>query len=131
MRLYTVHLRLHGPGRDLVLVKEGFCWPAFFFSVLWALWHRLWLAAALIFAVQVVLSAGLALLGPDPVSQSAVSIGVAVIVGFLANDLRRWALGRRGYMEHGVVLGADVAAAERTFLESEPAWRRNLWRWAA
>ncbi len=131
MRLYTVHLRLHGPGRDLALVKEGFCWPAFFFSVLWALWRRLWLAAALIFAVQVVSGAGLALLGPDPVSQGAVSIGVAVIVGFIANDLRRWALGRRGYMEHGVVLGADAAAAERTFLESEPAVAAELVEWMA
>ena len=36
MRLYSVHLRRHGldPDRDIVLVKEGFSWPAFFITVL-------------------------------------------------------------------------------------------------
>ncbi|MBI2584926.1 MAG: DUF2628 domain-containing protein, partial [Rhodospirillales bacterium] len=36
MRLYSVHLRRHGldPDRDLVLVKEGFSWPAFLLSFL-------------------------------------------------------------------------------------------------
>ena len=37
----------HGRGRgrddeDVVLIKDGFSWPAFFFSLIWALWHRLW-----------------------------------------------------------------------------------------
>ena len=47
MRLYSVHLRRHGldPDRDIVLVKEGFSWPALLFSFLWALRHQLWLAA--------------------------------------------------------------------------------------
>ncbi len=44
--IYTVHVR--GRGRaddDVVLVKDGFSWPAFFFSLIWALWHRLWFFA--------------------------------------------------------------------------------------
>ena len=56
MRIYTVHLPAAAgdTGEDraaaAVLVKEGFCWPAFFFAPLWALWHRLWLFFALVLA---------------------------------------------------------------------------------
>ena len=61
MNTYTVHLRRHGldPERDVVLVKEGFSWPAFFLSFLWALWHQLWLAAALILAAHIAISVGI------------------------------------------------------------------------
>ena len=41
MRVYTVHIAdgPTGPAvADAVLVKEGFSWPGFFFSALWALW---------------------------------------------------------------------------------------------
>ena len=33
------------PDGQLVPVKQGFSWPAFFFTFLWAIYHRLWLAA--------------------------------------------------------------------------------------
>ena len=86
MRVFTVHLRRHGldVDRDLAFVKEGFCWPAFLLSFLWALWHRLWIVAIAILCVEAALSWGLAALSPDPVSRAAVSLGVAVIIGTLA-----------------------------------------------
>ena len=130
MRHYTVHLRRHGldPDRDLVLVKEGFSWPAFFFSVLWALWHRLWLVAGLFFLVQLAVSLVLAVWTPDPVSASAVSVGAALIVAYVANDLRRWTLGRRGFVESAVVAADGRDSAERRFLDDEPALAADLRR---
>ena len=50
MQTYTFHLpRDARPGdADALeradLVKDGFSWGAFFFTVLWFFWHRLWLA---------------------------------------------------------------------------------------
>ena len=46
--IYTAHVRGRGrePTSDVVLVKDGFSWPAFFFSLIWALWHRLWVLRA-------------------------------------------------------------------------------------
>ena len=41
-RLYTVHLLDDASDDGLVLVKEGFSWPAFFVAVPWALFHRMW-----------------------------------------------------------------------------------------
>ena len=123
MRFYTVHLRRHGldPDRDLVLVNEGFCWPAFLFSVVWALWHRLWLVTLITVFALVVLAFAVAVAGPA-------AAGLALIIGVVANDLRRWTLKRRGFVETGVVAGRDRDAAERRFLEGDPGLAADLRR---
>lgn len=130
MRHYTVHLRRHGLDldRDLVLVKEGFSWPAFFFSVLWALWHRLWLVAGIFFLVQLAMSLILAVWMPDPVAVIAMSVGTALILAYAANDLWRWALERLGFVETAVVAADDRDGAERRFLDGEPALAVDLRR---
>ena len=106
------------------LIKEGFCWPAFFLSFLWALWHRLWLAAAAFLALDVGVSWLIADLGI--VSQLAVSIGLAVVFGYLGNDLRRWKLDRGGYTLSAVVAGRDRDGAEQRYLDSEPLLAAEL-----
>jgi len=128
MRAYTVHVRRQGldPDRDLVLVKEGFSWPALLFTVLWALWHRLWLVAVGMVVLSLGLEAGLAMLGADPAVQSAVSVGLTVFFALLANDLRRWTLGRRSFVEAGVVVGPDADSAERRFLDLNPTLARAM-----
>ena len=122
MRTYTVHLRRHGSLResDMVLVKEGFCWPAAFLGLVWALWHRLWLVAVILLAANVVLALATSMAGFGSQVQGAISVGFAVIVGFVANDLRRWATERRDLSLAGVVSARRLEDAERTFLESEP-----------
>jgi hypothetical protein len=122
MRIYTVHLRRQGldPDRDIVLIKEGFSWPAFLFSAAWALWHRLWLAALALLVGEAAVSAGALALGFDPGSQTAVSLGFAVLVGLVANDLRRWSVARNGFVEVSVVGGRDLDAAVRRFLDYNP-----------
>ncbi len=128
MKLYAVHLRRHGldPDRDVVLVKEGFSWPAFVLSVMWALWHRLWLAAALFGLAHAVLGLGIYLARPDPVSQAVLSLGLAAIIGYLAADIRQHKLTRQGFAFAGIVGGADADQAYRRFLDSEPALAADL-----
>ncbi len=130
MRLYTVHVRRHGPDAksDLVLIKEGFCWPACFLLPLWALWHRLWLVALVLLVAEVALSGAALLLRLDGLSQAAVSVGFAVIVGFVANDLRRRALERRRFTFAAVVSAGGVEDAERRFLDGEPELAAELSR---
>jgi hypothetical protein len=128
MKTYTVHLRRHGldPERDLVLVKEGFAWPAFFLGGLWALAHRLWLTALVLFAVVIAVEVVLVALEADEISHAAISLGIATAVGWIANDLRRRVLARRGYALAGVVAGEDRDTALWRFLEGEPALARDL-----
>ncbi len=122
MRVYTVHMRHQtlDPDGGMVLVKEGFSWPALFFSLFWALWCRLWWVALGLFVVNAVLSAAVTILGVDPVSESAISMGLAVLTGLLGNDLKRWTLSRRGFQQIGVVAAANVDAAEHRFFDLNP-----------
>jgi hypothetical protein len=130
MRVYTVHIRRPplDPQRDIRLVKEGFSWPALLFSVFWALWHHLWLVAAGIFAAELALASILELLGADPATRAAVSVGFSVLLGVLGNDIRRWTLFRRGYLQVAVVTGDDRDTAERRFWDQRPTLAADLVR---
>ncbi|MBL4690914.1 MAG: DUF2628 domain-containing protein [Rhodospirillales bacterium] len=128
MNLYAVYLRRHGldPDRDVVLIKEGFSWPAFSLSFVWALWNRLWLVAAGFLAAQGVVGLAITLLRPDPLSQVFLSLGLAVIFGLLANDLRQSNLAGRSFVLTAVTSGKDSEAAYRRFLDHEPALAADL-----
>lgn len=128
MKTFTVHLRRGGlvPDRDVAVIKEGFCWPAFVVSVLWAVWHRLWLVALGFLAAELGLSAFLVTLGADWKTELVASLGLAILIGAVANDLRRWTLGRHGFIHSDVVTGVDGDAAERRFYERNPRLAAEL-----
>ena len=109
-----------------MLVKEGFCWPALLFLVLWALWCRLWWVAFGLLVIEVALSGAVALLGLDPLSEGAISVGFAAIVGFVANDLKRWTLRRQGFVEVAGVIADGRVAAERRFYDQNPQLAAEL-----
>lgn len=110
MRTYTVHIPRRPWSSTAATVaaaravKEGFSWPAFFLSFVWALWHRLWLAAGAIAAIEFAVGFAVDAVGFDPVTEGAVSLGLALILGWVANDLVRFGLERRGLAMGGVVL---------------------------
>ena len=117
MRIYTIHLppRFGPLDADPVTVKEGFNWTAAIFTVLWALWHRMWLVAIGLLAASAAIGGAAAVLGLGPESKAALSLGYAVLVGFHANDWRRGSLGRRDYEDAGIVAAPRADAALRRF----------------
>ena len=122
MRVFSIHLRPSAltPDRDAILVKEGFCWPAFVFGPFWALWHRMWFAAIGLLSVLIALGVAEALVRLDPMTYSAVMIGVAAIIGFCANDWRRNALTMRGWKMAGLSAASDRDLALRRFIDLHP-----------
>ncbi|SHF59548.1 Protein of unknown function [Kaistia soli DSM 19436] len=98
----------------LVFVKDGFCWPALLITLPWMLYRRLFVEAAL----YVLAVTGLGFLGERigaPATLLAAALPLAL--GILGNDLRRFALRRRGYAPRGVASGANIDEAEiRYFL---------------
>ena len=120
MRMYTVHLRPFRPGEDpdVVLVKEGFSWLAFFAAPLWALWQRQWLGL-LAYAVLAGMVAALVEFAElTPVAEVLVEGTVAWLVGLNAHDWQRWRLDRAGYRLAAVVAARDLADAERRFFSN-------------
>jgi len=117
MRIYTVH-ELAGRPLDadgIVFVKEGFCWPAFFFGVLWALAQRLWLVVLGSFALLLAINGVLQYFGLGPGEAFVCSTAFQLLLGFEANDLRRWTLARKGYTTIGIASGRTLEEAEQHF----------------
>ena len=123
VKRYTAHLRpfARDVDRGAVFVKDGFSWAAFVFLPLWALYHRLWWVA---FGI-VVAFAGLAIAADlmllDPFTDSLIGLGLALIVGFEANDWRRADLYSRGWIERGLASGRDIDEAELDWFRRHPA----------
>ena len=99
MRVFTSHLRA---GAAPVLVGEGFSWAAFWFGFLYLAVYRAWIAAALNLAV-LLLALGLA----HSTGTGAPLLGLAVLQGLFACDLRRWSLAQRGLAAGPVVSAPD------------------------
>lgn len=117
MRIYTVH-ELAGRPLDadgIVFVKEGFCWPAFFFGLFWALGQRLWLVLLAGFALLLAMNGLLQYFGFGPQEAFVCSTAFQLLLGFEANDLRRWTLARRGYSTIAIAAGRNLEEAEQQF----------------
>ena len=119
LKLYSVHIKKDERGEvtDVAFVKEGFNIWAFLLSIVWALYHRCWLLAALCFAIWVVTEL---LAQSNWVSYGGVGIiqaGAFVIVGMLANDELRESLENRGYEHIGVTSGLSKMRAIQRFYD--------------
>jgi len=124
MTVYTVHeppLRRGESDADparFAFVRDGFYWAAFFFSVLWMLWHRLWLVLIGYLLVVGAVAAALTVLGASAWAGPAVGLLLAILLGIEASTLRRWTLTRRGWSQLGVVVADDRELAERRFFDA-------------
>jgi hypothetical protein len=118
MAVYSVHLPSAGGGAeaaDAAFVREGFCWPAFFFGPFWLLARGLWLSAALWCAAILILL--------NLVAAGALSSGAGLALAFLlqiflgleANRLIENKLWRRGYNLAEIVAAPDLEEAEMVF----------------
>ncbi|GJE68539.1 DUF2628 domain-containing protein [Methylorubrum podarium] len=118
MRTYTLHVpegALRGDPRALErahLVRDGFSWGAFAFTVLWFLRHRLWLAALLVLVGLVGLALAGRALGLPPFAALVVTGLASLLVGMEASSLRRWTYGRRGKPARDAVLAGSQEEAE-------------------
>jgi hypothetical protein len=107
--------------RGPVLVPEGFSILAALVPPLWFLAHRLWLVLALYVALAVLM----AFLLPGPVLPFA-SLAAQLLVGFEAQNLRRWTLARHGLPVVGVVMAHDAEAALLRAFDARPSLAKGL-----
>lgn len=118
MRVYTIHLPPDAEPSDprafdrAVLVRDGFNFAAFFFSVLWMLYHRLWLASVLTLVLLVAVGFAVEWLQITAFAAFLVQLMVAILIGLEASSLRRWTYARRGWHLVDVVAAADYQSAD-------------------
>ncbi len=62
----------------------------------------------------------MAWLNASVATQTIISLGLALIIGVIGNDLRRWSLERRGFIQSDIVAASDGDAAEHRFFERHP-----------
>ena len=102
------------------IIRDRFSWLALFLPVIWLLWHRAWLAAALAFAVQALGSAvsdhpvfGLAGLG--------LSLATSLLVALEGPSMVVAGLERRGWTVDAVIVADDRKTAEDIYYTETPA----------
>ena len=120
MTVFTVHINERADKPDLVLVKDGFSWPAAVFGFIWALVIGAPLLALALLLVQVAVSALLPMWIENAEALGMAQLGSAVVIGLIANEARRWFLSFRGLTEAGVVTGPDKDQAERRYFDAHP-----------
>jgi len=96
-------------AEDAIFVRDAFSWGGFVFNGFWALWNRMWIVGAIVISI--------ALLGSvlPPALQFLLNLGVSILMGLHGNDLLRWSLARRGFMEIALSKGSSLEEAELRF----------------
>ena len=131
MPVYTVHAPVAN-GADFaaadkfVFVRDGFHFWAAVATVIWLLWHRLWLVLIGWIVVMIAIQFGMSALGASRGTIFAVNFLIAILMGFEASSLRRWTLSRRKWRQLDVVVADDEEAAEHRFFERWTARQRGL-----
>jgi hypothetical protein len=118
LHIYTVHVNPANPQpyEAAEFVEEGFSLKAFVFPFLWVLYFRLWWHAVGLGAFNLALFL-LADNGVSHVTVLIVQLGVHLLVGFHANDWRRWRLRQKGHILTDLVTGDSKLRAELRFFD--------------
>ncbi len=125
LKIYTVHDRPSGlsMGGDEVFVPERFSLLAFILLPLWFFFHGLWREGALVLGAVIAVPALLAGLAQGQILTVGFDVLLALTVGLFAQDWRRRALTRRGYVTTEVVVGHSLREAEHRYFAARAASR--------
>jgi len=123
MTTYTIHHpaqsapEILNRSDDVEFIKDGFCWPALFVPFIWLIYRRLWIALICYIGLLLLLSAVGAFLSLTDDATTLVGLGANILMGFEANNLRRWTVRRRGYRDVGVVIAKTRIDAEMRYFQ--------------
>lgn len=118
MALFNVFEPPDGKLERVVFISEGFCWSALFFTVFWAVFHRMWVVAGLLFAVFVLASLVEAWDLIVPVFAMVIHFAISLLFGFEARRLQSLSLERAGFRLAGLIEATSLEAAELAYFAS-------------
>ncbi len=100
---------------ELIFVKDGFAWFAFYIPPIWMLVNRLWLEFVLYLAAIFGWVQFSSSLGMEEPFISISTLIISLALGFEGNNLIRWKLDRQDYKMLGTVSGANQDECELKF----------------
>lgn len=103
---------------SLVFVREGLVYTAAAITPIWLIAKRQWLALVLYLVAVAVIVGVLVLVDAPPMWFLVASSALHLLIGFEADTIQRWTLGRQGYRMVGTVTGRTEVECERRFFES-------------
>ncbi len=120
MTVYSVYeptdaADLEARSDKVAFVKDGIAWFALIVPLLWLIYHRMWLE---LLAFLVIFMSLPVIFGSGPAGRELAgwaSLGLTVLFAVEANDLRGWALRRKGFKFAGTAWGRDRIEAETQF----------------
>lgn len=115
MKTFSILEPPDGSPDKVAFIREGFSWGAFLLSVLWALWHRMWVIALLLFVVFAALAVAAKLEVIRSDLAALVQFAIVLLFGFEARNLQAQALERTGFRHTGLIQATSLEAAELTY----------------
>ncbi len=118
MTSYVVMTGREDPtGETTRFVKDGFIVSAFVLPLIWLLWKKLWLEAALYFAAMGILGAVLYradLANAAPLS-ALITFGLNLVVGLEGGSWLKRSLESAGFSEADIVVAQNARQAEEMY----------------
>jgi len=105
-------------AEQLDFVKDGISWPALIVPAFWLIYHRMWIELLVYLAAYGALGWAMTYSQNGADFLAWVGIALSLLFAFEANDLRRYALERKGYRQLGVAIGGGREAAELAFFRA-------------
>jgi hypothetical protein len=104
------------PSGTIQAVKQGWSWPAFLFSFVWAVVKKMWAIGIGLFILSLIF---ISLVGRgSDLLINGMSIVVSVIFGIYGNSWREKNLESRGYKMKDTITAANPGEAEAMFMKS-------------
>jgi hypothetical protein len=122
MTIYTVLEPPDGKPDRVAFISEGFAWGAFVFTFFWALWHRMWVIAAILFAAYAALNVAMVLQVLDQASGSLLQLGISLLFGFEARQIQVTSLERAGFRRVGLIQASGLEGAELAYFAGWAPW---------
>lgn len=116
------------PDDRTVLIRDEFAWLALIFPFIWALWFRLWFAAAMLLLLSIAIAVAISLFPAQSMIFTASSLLVSVFVALEGNGWRIAKKERQGWAFKGVVEAQNHATAEEIWFTQaleKPASQRT------
>ena len=117
MNIYNALIKKNDNGKveDIIMIKEGFSWKAFFFNTIWFVYHRMWKEIIILFLIGFAFSF-FAKLSSD-FDKLTMQIALFFMVALNANYWLCEKIKNKGYEFAGIVFGSNATHAKLRFVK--------------